>query len=426
MEFQFLLTISIILISTKVFGILSGKLQMPQVVGALVAGLLFGPALLGIIQPTEVLHVLAELGVVVIMFSAGLETSISDLKASGKNSLLIALLGVAVPLGAGILLMNAFNDSGNILESVFLGVILTATSVSITVATLKEMGKLSTKVGNTILAAALIDDVLGLVCLTIVSSLSGGEENIAITLLMILLFFVFAAVVGVVFNKFFNWYVGRSPSLDLHRYPILALALCLFMAWAAEAIFGVADIIGAFSAGLIIASTPKRVYVESKINPLSYLLLTPIFFANIGLSVTLPQMSGSIIIFTILLIIVGFLTKLIGCGGISKVCGFTKRQSMQIGLGMVCRGEVALIVANKGLDLGLLPEEFFGPIVIMVVFCAVVTPALLKMAFRGETAYEGLQESNLVDNFELPEQLDIVAEKLIRDEQNMSDGRKGT
>ncbi len=424
MEFQFLLTISIILISTKAFGIISGKLQMPQVVGALVAGLVFGPAVLNIIQPTEVLHVLAELGVVVIMFSAGLETSISDLKASGKNSFFIALLGVLLPLAGGVILMNYFNGTENILESVFLGIVLTATSVSITVATLKELGKLSTKVGNTILAAALIDDILGLVCLTVVTSMSGGEENILITLLMILLFFVFAVVVGFIYNKFFAWYVNRAQSRDLHRYPILALALCLFMAWAAEAIFGVADIIGAFSAGLIVATTSKHMYIESKINPLSYLMLTPIFFANIGLSVTLPSMSGSIIVFTVLLIVVGLITKLVGCGGISKLCGFNNRQSMQIGLGMVCRGEVALIVANKGLAVGLLPQEYFGPIVIMVVFFAVVTPALLKLAFKGETAYEGLLESNLVDNYELSDQLDIVAEKLLSDEQNIADGRK--
>ncbi len=131
MELNFLLTVSIILVSTKAFGLISGKLQMPQVVGALIAGLVFGPAVLNIIHPSEVLNLLAELGVVVIMFGAGLETNISDLKASGKNSFLIALLGVFVPLGAGILLMNAFNPSGDILESIFLGVVLTATSVSI-------------------------------------------------------------------------------------------------------------------------------------------------------------------------------------------------------------------------------------------------------------------------------------------------------
>ncbi len=286
------------------------------------------------------------------------------------------------------------------------------------------MGNLSTKVGNTILAAALIDDVLGLICLTIVTSMGSGDDNIVLTLLMIALFFVFAVIVGLVFHKVFMWYNDKVQSRDLHRIPIIAFALCLFMAWAADHIFGVADIIGAFAAGLIIATTPKRVYVESRMNPLSYLLLTPIFFANIGLSVILPEMTGSIIVFTILLIIVGFLTKLVGCGGIARVNGFSSKQSLQIGLGMVCRGEVALIVANKGLDAGLLPEQFFGPIVIMVVFCAVVTPALLKLAFRGETAYEGLQESELVDNYELSDQLDIVAEQLLAKEQKINDDRK--
>ncbi len=421
MEVQFLLSISVILVSTKAFGLLSGKLQLPQVVGALLAGLILGPAFLGVLEPTELLHMLAELGVVIIMFGAGLETSISDLKASGKNSFFIAMLGVAIPLGSGILLMNVFGESTDILQAIFLGTILTATSVSITVATLKELGKLSTKVGNTILAAALIDDVLGLVCLTIVTGAAGGNTDILIVLLKIVLFFVFAAIVGVLVNKLSLWYNKKINSDDLRRLPVAAFALCLFMAWSAEAIFGVADIIGAFAAGLMVATTPKHLYIETKMQPLSYLLLTPIFFANIGLSVTLPSMTPSIILFTVLLIVFGVFSKLIGCGGVSRLCGFSNRQSLQIGLGMVCRGEVALIVANKGLALGLLPEQYFGPIVIMVVFCAVVTPALLKLAFRGESAYEGLLESDLVDRMEMSDQLDILTEQLLEEDQKMTE-----
>ncbi len=353
------------------------------------------------------------------MFGAGLETSIGDLKESGKKALLVASLGVIIPLGAGVLLMTTLGASDNILQSFFLGVVLTATSVSITVATLKELGKLSTKVGNTILAAALIDDILGLVCLTVITSYGGEGTNLPLVFIKIVLFFVFAIGVGFVCNRLFIWYDKRVQARNLHRFPVAAFALCLFMAFVAEHFFGVADIIGAFAAGLIVATTPKRIYIETKIQPLSYLLLTPIFFANIGLSVSLPSMSGDIVIFTLVLIFAGVASKLIGCGGMARLSGFNNKQSLQIGLGMVCRGEVALIVANKGLAQGLLPEEYFGPIVLMVVFCAVVTPALLKLAFKGETSYEGLQESDLVGNFELTEQIDIVTEQLLtKDQQN--------
>ena len=416
MEYTYLLHICIILVATKMMGILTGKMQLPQVVGALLAGLILGPAFLSVVQPSEFLGHLAELGVIIMMFSAGLETNIDELKKSGKASFIIALLGVLVPLVMGAGLTYFFNPSGNVLENIFVGVVLTATSVSITVETLKEMGKLSTKVGNTILAAALIDDILGLVCLTVVSSMGGEGVNIGIVLLKILLFFVFTAIIGFVCYKLFRWYSNRVKGKNLRRFPIAAFALCLFMAWVAEAIFGVADIIGAFAAGVIIATTPKGVYIEHKVTPLSYMLLSPIFFANIGLSVVLPEMTSTIVIFSILLVLVGIFSKLIGCGIGAKLCKFTSKQSLQVGIGMACRGEVALIVANKGMAMGIIPEDFFGPIVIMVVVCTIATPILLKMAFKNDGKTEGLEESGLVDNFQLSEQMDIVADQLLTDE----------
>ncbi|MEG0804155.1 MAG: cation:proton antiporter, partial [Pygmaiobacter sp.] len=303
MSYEYLFTLCIILVATKVFSILSGRLQMPQVVGALLAGLVFGPAVLGILQPSEFLNQLAELGVIVIMFSAGMGTSLQDLKSSGKAGFMVALIGVLVPLGLGTLLMWCFNPTGNILAAFFLGTVLTATSVSITVETLKEIGKLSTKVGNTILAAALIDDVLGLICLTIVTSLAGQSVNIVLVLAKIVLFFVFALVAGFLFQHLITWYDHRMHERNMHRFPIAAFALCLLMAWAAESIFGVADIIGAFAAGLIVSTTPKGSYIANKFDPLSYLLLSPIFFANIGLKVVIPALDARLILFTVLLLV---------------------------------------------------------------------------------------------------------------------------
>lgn len=363
---------------------------MPQVVGALLSGLLLGPAFLGILHKTDFLKALAELGVIVIMFNAGMETNIQELKQSGKAGFTIALYGVLVPLGLGTLLGFVFNrgalaDGGNtLMQNIFVGVILTATSVSITVETLKEMGKLTTKVGNTILAAALIDDVLGLICLTLVTSLSGGESvSVSRVLIKIILFFVFAAVLGITVQKGLTWYSRRNGDVKMQRYPVLALAFCLLMAYAAEHYFGVADIIGAFTAGLVIGNIPVSNYVEARFRPVSYMLLTPVFFASIGIGIILPDFSWTMVLLSFSMIAAAVLSKLIGCGLGAKFCGMSSRESVQIGFGMVCRGEVALVIANKGQAMGMLPPAFLGAAIITVIFASIVTPILLKLVFHS-------------------------------------------
>ena len=262
MTYHYLMDLALILLSTKVLGILTKRIQMPQVVGALVAGLILGPAMLNVLSETEFLTQLSELGVIVLMFSAGMGTDIQELKHSGKAGFLVALLGVIVPLvlGTGLAMFadrTGMIETSGFLEDVFIGTILTATSVSITVETLKEIGKLDTKVGNTILAAALIDDVLGLIALTIVSSLSGGQDSIALVLLKIVLFFVFSAVVSFLAHKFFCWLMALWPGRERRRYPVLAFVLCLLMAYCAEEFFGVADITGAYVAGLVISCSSR-------------------------------------------------------------------------------------------------------------------------------------------------------------------------
>lgn len=415
MSYTYLFSLAVILLSTKLLSMGTGRLQLPQVVGSLLAGLIFGPAVLGVIQPSEFLSQLSELGVIVIMFTAGMGTSLKDLRSTGPTGFMVALCGVLVPLFMGAGLLFVFQPGAETIHYLFMGTVLTATSVSITVETLKEMGQLSTKVGNTILAAALIDDVLGLICLTVVSSLGGEGSNLLWVLAKIVLFFVFDIVIGVAYYRFMLWY-NDKVSEDLQRFPLLAFVLCLFLAWAAETWFGVADIIGAFSAGLIVGATPRAGYIESRFSPLSYLLLTPIFFASIGLEVTLPALTPKLALFTVMLVIVGILSKLIGCGLGAKICGFSTHQSVQTGLGMVCRGEVALIVANKGMASGMIQEELFGPIIIMVVACTVATPILLKVAFRGEDSTASLEASRLVDRIQMPGELDAIAAQLVEKE----------
>lgn len=418
MSYRFLFDLALILISTKLFGLLTRKFQMTQVVGALLAGLIFGPAVLNVLHETEFLSQLAELGVIVMMFSAGMGTNLEDLKKSGGSGFAVALCGVIVPLIAGTAIAWMFmrgEADASFLKNVFIGVILTATSVSITVETLEEMGKLSTKVGNIILAAAIIDDVLGLIALTVVTSLAGSDVNVWLVLGKIVLFFLAVIVVGILVKKGFNWYAARKGDQNLRRYPILAFVICLLFSFAAEEFFGLADIIGAFAAGVIIAQTSKCEYILPKFQPMQYLFLTPIFFASIGIKVVLPAMSMQIVWLSILYVAAAVLSKIIGCGLGAKLCKCTGRESMQVGVGMVCRGEVALIVANKGLAVGLMPQMFFGPVIIMVVACSILTPVLLKIAFRSGKGESDppYHPSAVAEHYQEMEQLEALSDQVL-------------
>lgn len=393
MHYDYLFFVAIILMSTKVLGLATKRINLPQVVGALMAGLILGPACLGLVEKTEFISSLSEIGVIVLMFSAGLETDIGELKKCGKASFIIAVIGVIVPLLGGFAVSALFNTGENtlttskFLQNIFIGIILTATSVSITVETLKELGKLSTRAGNAILGAALIDDILGIIALTIVTSLANPEVEIATVLLKILGFFVFAALFGVLFHILFVKWTDRTTE-KLHRYNVMSFAFCLLFAYIAEAFFGVADITGAFLAGILISTSTKNKYISSRIETLSYMLLSPVFFASIGLNVTLPKMGASIIAFAGLLLVVAVISKIVGCGLGAKICGYSSKESIQVGIGMVSRGEVALIVANKGAAVGLMSANFFGPIVIMVVITTIITPILLKIVFAEKESSE--------------------------------------
>ena len=262
-SYKYLLDIALILISTKILGLLTRRIQLPQVVGALIAGLLLGPACFGVLQETDFIKNIAEIGVIVLMFAAGLETDVQELKKTGLASFIIALLGVIVPLVGGYFVATIYNpvtDQQTMLQNIFVGVVLTATSVSITVETLKELGKLSTKTGNAILGAALIDDVLGIIALTVISSFAGSDVSLWVILLKILGFFIFCGVVAFLFIKFVNPWINKYKK-DLRRFVILAFAFCLLMSFSAEYFFGVSDITGAFVAGLILSNNKKTSYM---------------------------------------------------------------------------------------------------------------------------------------------------------------------
>lgn len=384
MHYKYLLDIALILLFTKFLGLVFQRLHMPQVVGSLIAGLLLGPALLGFVVETAFLETTASLGVILLMFIAGMETDINELKSCGKAATVIAVAGVLVPLAGGYLVGQYFFPDALTIENIFLGIVLTATSVSITVETLREMGKLRGPVGTAILGAAIIDDVLGIIALTIVTSFSSPDVKISWVLIKIVLFFVFAIVFGLAFAKFFRWWTNRSEE-NRTEYVILAFVFCLLFAFIAEYFFGVTDITGAFMAGLMINNTMSAkhsLYMSHTFESISFLYLSPIFFASVGLQVEVEGMTSHIILFAVVLTVVAVLSKLVGCGLGARVTGFTTKESIQIGVGMVSRGEVALIVASKGADLHLISTELFGPIIVVVVITTIITPILLKLVFR--------------------------------------------
>ena len=381
-SYDFLLFVAIILLSTKIFSLLSQKVNMPQVVGALLVGVLLGPSCLNILHETDFLTKSAEIGVIFLMFLAGLDTDFDDLKATGKSSVIIAFVGVLIPLGSGFLTYYLFfhgqrPDTMIFLESAFVGIVLTATSVSITVETLREMGKLKGKMGTSILGAAIIDDILGIIALTVITSFTVPGVDIMVVLLKILLFFVFIAVCG-----FFVFRLFRKLEIvygTKRRVAIYAVAFCLLLSYISEVYFGVADITGAYFAGLILCNvTETKSYIASKINITSYMFFTPIFFASIGIKTVITGMSQELILFTLALLVVAILSKIVGCGLGAKICGFSNMDSLAIGVGMISRGEVALIVAQKGEQAGLISPTLFPAIVLVVIVTTLITPILLK------------------------------------------------
>ena len=384
MDIHVLLNLAILIFAAKAFGLLSKRIGAPQVVGEIVAGLLVGPAILGLVKPDDGIEIFAEIGVILLMFSAGLGTDMKQLKRSGGKAFLVALIGVIVPLIGGMVLYWIFYGyaappSKDFYTALFMGTISTATSVSITVAALAEMGKLSSEVGTTIVGAAVIDDVIGIIVLTCVVGGSDGGANIGIVLIKIVLFFAVTIVLGYVIHKCIAWLEERHPHTQ--RIPIYSLAFCFAMSYLAQEYFGIADITGAYCAGIALCTINDAEYVENKIDISSYMIFGPIFFACIGLKTELSGMTASILGFSICYIIVALIAKVIGCGLASKICGYDLKDSLRIGAGMMTRGEVALIVAQKGLDAGVLSAVYFPAVILLIIVSSVVTPVVLKYLF---------------------------------------------
>lgn len=387
MSYDIFKDLAIIVIAAKVFGILARKCKAPQVVGEIIAGLLIGPSVLGLVQQTGFLIKIAEIGVVLLMFSAGLGTNLKELKKTGFASFLIACCGVFIPLIGGTLLYMGFYGnapwgSESFFKAVFIGVIMTATSVSITVQSLKEMGKLQGKTGTTILSAAIIDDVIGILVLTFVIGFKKPDANPAKTLVATVAFLVFAFVIGIILYKVFKKVNDRYP--HTRRIPIAGLALCFAFAYIAEEYFGIADITGAYLAGVILCSVQDSKYIAEKMDINSYMIFGPVFFASIGLKTNMGNVTGAILLFSACFVAVALLTKVIGCGVMAKICRFNKVDSLKIGVGMMTRGEVALITAQKGLAAGMLEPIYFTAVILLIIISSISTPIILKILYGRE------------------------------------------
>lgn len=376
--------LAIIILTAKFFGIVARKCKAPQVVGEIIAGLLIGPSVLGLVDQSDFVMQMAGLGVILLMFSAGLETNLKDLMKTGPMAALIACAGVFIPLAGGALVYMAFYGaspwgSESFYRAVFIGVILTATSVSITVQALKELGKLKGKVGTTILSAAIIDDIIGIIVLTFVIGFKNPQSNPVTVIINTILFFIFAIIIGIIIHKIFEKVDARYP--HTRRIPIAGLALCLIMAYIAEKYFGIADITGAYVAGLILCSIHDTGYIAEKMDINSYMIFGPIFFASIGLKTNISNMDTSILLFSIAFVAVGLITKIVGCGLVARLCKFNNADAIKIGIGMMTRGEVALIVAQKGLSAGLLEPVYFTSVILLIIISSIATPIILKLMY---------------------------------------------
>ncbi|MFD0716489.1 cation:proton antiporter [Paenibacillus sp. GCM10027626] len=369
--------LSIILLASKLAGELSLKLQQPAVLGKLLIGIVLGPSLLGLITNTAVLEEISQIGVILLMFIAGLETDMDEFKRSGKASAYVGVAGIIFPSLLGFL--AGWWVGMSTMEAVFLGLLLSATSVSISVQALKEMGQLKSREGATILGAAVIDDVLVIVALAFVMSLSGGDVNLGMVVLKKAAFFAIAIAAA---WKLVPWILRKFAPLRVTETVVSAgLIICFIYAYFAE-YAGVAAIIGAYIAGVAISMTSYKHEVFEKVETIGYAIFVPVFFTLIGVKVTFDGVASHLGLI-IGLSVIAIVTKLFGSAIGARAAGFGWRSALAVGSAMVSRGEVALIIAAIGQEAGLLADEMFAVIVLVVLITTIATPPMMKLFFKA-------------------------------------------
>jgi len=405
--YQILLPLALILMLSKLLSLVGKHLGLPQVVGLLLTGIIL--SFIKFIPHQEVisesalegLGFIGKIGVVLIMFSAGLETDVKVIKQTGAEAILITILGVLFPLGLGLLVAHLFFPDSSIYSKLFYGVIITATSVSVTVATLKELGKLDSPIGTAIVSAAIIDDVIGIVLLSLVSGLAStgatpedllgklfapvfsGKLSVIAVLIKIIIFFVCVIGFGLLFRKVFAYLDKKYP--HHRRLALVGFGVCFLFAYASEFFFGIADITGAYFAGIMISGLNGAKYVDEKVSQSCYLLFAPVFFANIGLNMDFSNITSSMLLFGISYIAVALIGKFVGCGLGALIFKAGIRNSLRAGIGMMARAEVVLVCTQKGVDYGLVSKEIYPFILILIILTSFIVPILLKLTYKGET-----------------------------------------
>ncbi len=381
----FVLELLIVLLCAMVGGLVAKKLRQPAVLGQIIAGIIVGPSLLnlGIVtrEPIVFKH-FADIGVMMLMFIAGLETDIDELKESGKSSMLVAVGGVVLPLIFGTALTYYMLPQIGFMGSIFVGVILTATSVSLTVQVLREMNQLRSKQGVVILGAAIMDDIFGIILLSVISGIvnPAGSEGVLLLFVKIAAFFVGSLIIGYLLKKALIW---CSLRMDMSENIVLiSILFCFLMAFLSE-LSAVAAITGAYVAGLILSTTSFRERIAGRVQIIAYSIFTPIFFVNLGISVDLHQLRGAMT-FGFILSLVAIAGKIIGCGFGARISGFKPEQALQIGVGMVPRAEVALIVVSLGLQMQIIGNSVFTAVIMMVLITTILTPIFLKGLFASK------------------------------------------
>ncbi|TZE81294.1 cation:proton antiporter [Calorimonas adulescens] len=378
-----LLELAIVLGVARLGGYIAARFEQPNVLGQIIAGIIVGPSLLNIVSNSDILESMAEIGVILLMFLAGTETNLDDLVSSGVSSTIIAIGGVFLPFVLGFGASRVEGISLN--EALFIGTILTATSVSISVQTLREIHKLNSKEGIAIMGAAVIDDVIGIIFLTVVVGYVSGKSGIVPMIENLLLFFTLVIVIGFLVSRYLDKLDMALKQGD--RIVTIALVFCFVMSYIADK-SGIATITGAYIAGIILSTTPYREKVIHGIDPIAYLVFTPIFFVSIGLKADIKTLTEGIV-FSLIIIAASVVGKIIGCGLMAKAVGFDWKGALSVGIGMIPRGEVALIIVNLGLKMGIVTPRLFTTSVLVVLVTTLITPPLLKMSFSRELSSEG-------------------------------------
>ena len=379
---KILLALFLMLAAAKLFAELFERLRQPSVVGEILAGIIIGPSVLGLVQRSEIVDTLAEVGVIFLLFTVGLETKPASIFHVGKRAVLVAVLGVVTPFVAGWVLMKAWGGSG--LEALFLGTALVATSVGITARVLSSMGVLDALTSRIILGAAVIDDILGLMILAVVSSLALGPINYLSIIITAALAIVFTAFVILVGAPVVKRVAPRIENLRVsHSLFISALLLCLGISIAASYI-GVAAIVGAFLAGMAFAEVAEERPTMHKEMAGVTEFLVPFFLVNIGLQLRLDVFRDLwVVAFAFLVTLIAVITKLGGCGIGAQGLGW--RKMGQVGMGMVPRGEVGIVVAQIGLGLAVINDSLYGVVLMMAVATTLIAPPFLRILYAPKT-----------------------------------------